>query len=103
VAVCCQIEFLRPITVSILSERRSTRPFGLLGGDCALPGLNLLLRADGRKVNLGAKNTANLVGGERIRILTPGEPLLSVVSFSLKPVFLHRNPCADDQEGVMGV
>jgi 5-oxoprolinase (ATP-hydrolysing) len=27
-----EIEFLRPLTVSILSERRITQPFGLLGG-----------------------------------------------------------------------
>eukprot|EP00884_Botryococcus_braunii_P001197 jgi/Botrbrau1/11078/Bobra.0302s0020.1 len=67
-----EIEFLRPITVSILSERRSSSPFGLKGGGAAQRGVNLLLRLDGRTVSLGGKNTVVLAGGERLRILTPG-------------------------------
>ncbi|KAK9815723.1 hypothetical protein WJX72_008572 [[Myrmecia] bisecta] len=67
-----EVEFLRPMTACMLSERRAVRPFGLLGGGAALAGLNLLLRKDGRVINLGAKNSAQLEGGDRIRILTPG-------------------------------
>lgn len=49
-----QVEALRPLSAGILSERRAVRPFGLLGGQPAEPGLNLLVRgAGGRKVNLG--------------------------------------------------
>lgn len=67
-----QMEYLRPLTISILSERRALRPYGLLGGHAALPGLNLLIHADGRTVNLGAKNSTQAAAGDRVRIYTPG-------------------------------
>ncbi len=67
-----EIEFLRPLTVSILSERRAVRPFGILGGQSALAGCNLWLRRDGRVINLGAKATVQVEGGDRVKILTPG-------------------------------
>ncbi|DBA91131.1 hypothetical protein WJX77_000744 [Trebouxia sp. C0004] len=67
-----EMEYLRPLTCSILSERRALRPYGLLGGHPALPGLNLLLHRDGRKVNMGGKTSVQVKAGDRIRILTPG-------------------------------
>ncbi|KAG2450575.1 hypothetical protein HYH02_005076 [Chlamydomonas schloesseri] len=67
-----QLEALRPLTAGILSERRAVHPFGLCGGGDAQPGLNLLIRAGGRTVNLGAKATVHLEAGDRLRILTPG-------------------------------
>ena len=70
-----QIEALRPLTVSILSERRAVPPPGLEGGGAAQRGTNLLLRRDGRTVSLGGKATVELRGGERLRILTPGAVL----------------------------
>lgn len=60
-----QIEALRPISAGILSERRAVRPFGLLGGGPALPGVNLLIRASGRVVNLGEGSEGDVqLGGE---------------------------------------
>jgi 5-oxoprolinase (ATP-hydrolysing) len=47
------MEALRPLEAGILSERRSCRPFGLMGGGPALPGINLVLRKGGRVVSLG--------------------------------------------------
>ena len=67
-----EIEFLRPQTMSILSERRVLRPFGLEGGGPGAPGLNLLIRADGRTLSLGGKATVAVGGGDRLRLLTPG-------------------------------
>ncbi|PRW57398.1 5-oxoprolinase [Chlorella sorokiniana] len=67
-----ELEFLRPLTASILSERRSVRPFGLLGGQPGAAGLNLWLKRDGRMVSLGGKATVQVEGGDRLRILTPG-------------------------------
>ena len=67
-----ELEFLRPLTASILSERRAVRPFGLLGGGSAAPGLNLWIKRDGRVVSLGGKATVQVEGGDRIQILTPG-------------------------------
>jgi len=50
-----QILFRRSLTLSILSERRVHRPYGLCGGENGQCGKNLLKRVDGRSVNLGGK------------------------------------------------
>ena len=70
-----QVEFLRPMTACMLSERRATRPFGLCGGQPALSGKNFLIRQeDGadRCISIGGKVTLELQAGDRIRIETPG-------------------------------
>lgn len=67
-----EIEFLRPLTAGILSERRAVRPFGLLGGGPGQAGMNLLIMKGGRVVNLGGKAVVELQAGDRIRIMTPG-------------------------------
>ena len=74
------IEFRIPVQVSILSERRVFRPYGLEGGEDGGVGRNIWVRRvegkDGgegwREVNLGGKNTAAMKAGERIVINTPG-------------------------------
>ncbi|CAM6046469.1 unnamed protein product [Sphagnum compactum] len=66
------IEFRRPVTVSILSERRVHAPRGLAGGKDGARGKNLLLKRDGRYLYLGGKNTVHVEAGERLQILTPG-------------------------------
>lgn len=60
------------MTAGILSERRSVAPFGLFGGQSGEKGVNILLKSDGRVVNLGGKATVKLGAGEVIKILTPG-------------------------------
>jgi len=69
-----EIEFLRPLTACILSERRSTRPFGMAGGGPGAAGVNLLLRAraPGVRISLGGKAVVQVAAGDRIRIETPG-------------------------------
>ncbi|KDD76224.1 hydantoinase B/oxoprolinase, partial [Helicosporidium sp. ATCC 50920] len=67
-----EVEFLRPITASILSERRAFAPFGLLGGGPGARGRNLWLRADGGVVSLGGKATVQVSTGDRILIQSPG-------------------------------
>lgn len=67
-----EIEFLDTLQVGILSERRALRPYGLEGGEDSLPGLNLLIRYDGVIINLGGKNTCEVVSGDIIQINTPG-------------------------------
>ncbi|KAI4146159.1 MAG: hypothetical protein LQ340_006025 [Diploschistes diacapsis] len=78
------IEFRLPMQVSILSERRVYRPYGLEGGEDALCGQNIWVRKVPKKgggnngefeelrVSLGGKNTANMQKGERIVVMTPG-------------------------------
>lgn len=67
------LEFRRPLTVSILSERRALQPYGMSGGQPAQRGVNLLtFAADGRTVSLGGKSTVTVAAGDRLTILTPG-------------------------------
>ncbi|KAF2760076.1 hypothetical protein EJ05DRAFT_462125 [Pseudovirgaria hyperparasitica] len=93
------IEFRIPVQVSILSERRVYRPYGLEGGEDAQCGMNVWvrrvnrdgdaeadhkedIRTDGettdresvefRYINMGGKNTASMKPGERIIVMTPG-------------------------------
>jgi len=67
-----EIEFLEPLEVAILSERRVLAPFGLEGGAPGARGRNLILRADGSVVDLGGKGRGEVAPGDRIRIETPG-------------------------------
>lgn len=67
-----EIEFLQPLTVSILSERRVYAPYGLAGGHPGAKGKNIFLHRDGTETDLGGKNQVQAQPGDRIRILTPG-------------------------------
>jgi len=64
-------EALAPMTVSILSERRNSAPFGLQGGGPGKPGRNVHLSVSGQR-ELDGKTTIELAVGERISIETPG-------------------------------
>lgn len=68
-----EMEFLKKMHVSLLSERRVFRPYGLEGGQDGRSGANFLIRAIGGLVlNFGGKNVAVVNPGDRIRIETPG-------------------------------
>lgn len=67
-----EIEFRRPVVVSILSERRVHSPRGLNGGKDGARGVNYLITKDKRRVYLGGKNTIEVEAGEVLQILTPG-------------------------------
>ncbi len=67
-----EIEFLEPMEVAILSERRVLAPYGLAGGTSGKRGLNRFIRRDEKQINLGGKNKIRAAAGERIRIETPG-------------------------------
>ncbi len=62
-----EIEALRPLRFSILSERRVRAPFGLGGGEPGARGRNV---HDGREI--GGKAEVDVAAGGRIRIETPG-------------------------------
>jgi len=51
------IEFLSPLSVGILSERRSFQPPGCSGGFPALRGLNLLLRHPTRSLDVDVRDS----------------------------------------------
>lgn len=67
-----EIEFRRPVVVSILSERRVHAPRGLKGGKDGLRGVNYLITKDKRRVYLGGKNSIKVEAGEILQIFTPG-------------------------------
>ncbi|KAF5136832.1 5-oxoprolinase [Metarhizium anisopliae] len=72
-----EIEFRVPVQCSILSERRSRRPYGMDGGQDGQAGLNSVHVIDQmtgkmRIVNLGAKATTKLGPGESVIIESPG-------------------------------
>ena len=67
-----ELEPLRPLVMSILSERRVLRPYGMEGGDPGATGRNLIVRKDGLVVNMGGRCSGSLNVGERLRIETPG-------------------------------
>ncbi|KAI9112806.1 hypothetical protein K1719_016123 [Acacia pycnantha] len=67
-----EIEFRRPVTVSILSERRVHAPRGLKGGKNGARGANYLIKKDKRRIYLGGKNSIEVQPGDTLQILTPG-------------------------------
>ncbi|MGD9369449.1 MAG: hydantoinase B/oxoprolinase family protein, partial [Desulfobacteraceae bacterium] len=67
-----EVAFLEPLNMGILSERRVFAPYGLEGGQAGRRGINLFIRRDGRRINLGAKNEIVAQAGDRFRIMTPG-------------------------------
>lgn len=67
-----ELEPLRPLVMSILSERRVLQPYGMDGGGPGARGRNLLVRKDGLIINMGGRCSGSLNVGERLRIETPG-------------------------------
>jgi len=57
---------------SILSERRTLRPYGMHGGEDGCTGRNLLIRENGIVVNMGGRCSGTMNVGERLRVETPG-------------------------------
>ncbi|KAL3118966.1 hypothetical protein niasHT_003749 [Heterodera trifolii] len=66
------LQFRRVLHLSLLTERRVFPPYGLNGGEAAKRGKNTLCRKDGTRVNLGAKNSAEVEAGDILELETPG-------------------------------
>lgn len=62
-----RILFRRPLTLSILTERRVHQPYGLRGGGAGQCGKNMLKRVDGRMINLGGKCSVTMQAGVSAR------------------------------------
>lgn len=67
-----KLMFRNKVVLSVLTERRTFRPYGLHGGEDGAAGLNLLQRQDGRLLNLGAKTSVSLEPGDMFCLYTPG-------------------------------
>ncbi|MEO8082319.1 MAG: hydantoinase B/oxoprolinase family protein [Ardenticatenales bacterium] len=66
-----RLRFLAPATVTVLSDRRRTPPYGLAGGGPGAVGVNRIQRA-GRWRTLPGKATFAVDAGDAIEIRTPG-------------------------------
>lgn len=63
---------LRSATVTVISERRQTPPWGLQGGASGACGRNTLVRSGGEEETLPAKFSRRFEAGDVLRIETPG-------------------------------
>lgn len=65
---------LEEAPVSLITERRRSRPWGLAGGEPGAPRENWLLPGgdEGRAERLSDKCTIRLKAGDALRMLTPG-------------------------------
>ncbi|MDP3520165.1 MAG: hydantoinase B/oxoprolinase family protein, partial [Hydrogenophaga sp.] len=67
-----RVRFLEPMTASILSNGRVHPAFGMAGGQPGAPGINRVLRADGRVEDLAHIGSAEMAVGDIFEIHTPG-------------------------------
>jgi 5-oxoprolinase (ATP-hydrolysing) len=68
-----RLEFLRPLTLSLLTQRRGKHPpYGAAGGAPGMVGHNLLIRANGTELPLPAITQLQVSAGDVLVIETPG-------------------------------
>jgi N-methylhydantoinase B/oxoprolinase/acetone carboxylase alpha subunit len=69
-----ELELLEDATLSLITERRESRPWGSAGGEPGAPGENWLLPGGDERAarRLADKCTVRLRAGDVVRILTPG-------------------------------
>ena len=67
-----RIEFLSDLEANILSQRRTTRPQGLTGGNPALAGRNIWQRTGQPMELLAGVANVNVKAGDQLSIETPG-------------------------------
>jgi N-methylhydantoinase B len=67
------LEVLAPAVLSLITERRRSRPYGLDGGAAGASGENWIVRANGGQTDpLPDKVTCRVEAGDVVRVLTPG-------------------------------
>ncbi len=66
-----ELELLTDARVTILADRRKTRPYGLEGGEAGQPGRTVLIGAGGERL-LEGKDSTDAKAGDRVRIESPG-------------------------------
>ncbi|HWA39852.1 MAG TPA: hydantoinase B/oxoprolinase family protein, partial [Burkholderiales bacterium] len=67
-----RVRFLEPMTAAILSGHRTERPHGMAGGAPGEAGRNYVLRADGRRTELGPFDETEMAAGDVFVIESPG-------------------------------
>lgn len=67
-----ELEFLAPVELSVLSQRRSAGPDGAHGGAPGQPGRQRVVHQDGTVSELGGLASRSLAPGDRLVLETPG-------------------------------
>ena len=74
-----EFEFTKPLTVSLLTSRRNSRPFGIQGGQPGASGANQWIKANGAGTTENVKSTnqkstcqLQVLSKDRLRLETPG-------------------------------
>ncbi|MGI9420575.1 MAG: hydantoinase B/oxoprolinase family protein, partial [Geminicoccaceae bacterium] len=67
-----RLRFLEPMTTTVLTSHRITRPFGVAGGEEGAPGRNAVERADGRVDELQGNDETEMAPGDIFVMETPG-------------------------------
>lgn len=70
--VAREIEFLQPVTLSLVTQRRERQPYGLKGGEPGAAGRNQLQRASGEEIPLPGITRVDIQPGDTLTIETPG-------------------------------
>jgi len=64
--------FLAPMALSVLTQHRTTNPYGLEGGGNGARGRQRVVRVDGSVVELGPVDGCEVLSGDRLILETPG-------------------------------
>lgn len=67
-----EYEFLENMNLSVLSQRRKSGPYGLMGGQSGLPGTQYLIKNDGIRIEVKGIDNIDVEIGDRFVIETPG-------------------------------
>jgi 5-oxoprolinase (ATP-hydrolysing) len=67
-----EVEFLAPLTVSVIAQRRQSGPYGLNGGAPGRPGCQTLICPDGTRLPFESSQSVEVKPGTRLVIETPG-------------------------------
>lgn len=67
-----EVEFLEPLTISLLTQHRKAAPYGVDGGGAGVCGKQTLVHVDGNEEVLPSSVTRDVHPGDCVRIETPG-------------------------------
>lgn len=67
-----EMTFLKPVSLSVLTQHRNEQPYGLQNGEPGAPGRQWVIKKNGEQQNLSSIDGSELETGDRFIIHTPG-------------------------------
>ncbi len=67
-----QLTFLEPVSLSVLTQHRKNRPYGLNGGESGKAGMQFVVRKNGIMIKLQSIDMISIETGDGLIIKTPG-------------------------------